>query len=82
MVEMGRKHVCGNLRCNWCGDSDDVLRAPNPFEEGELWACPECKTVNELYLACDVEECCEMVTCGTPTKEGYRSTCSKHRPDK
>ncbi len=29
-------------------------------------------------LLCDVEGCEEPVTCGTPTADGYRSTCSRH----
>ena len=78
---MTTKQVCGMFGCEWHGSSDDVLKAPNPFDFGEvLWACPSCKGINALYLACDEDGCWEMSACGTPTETGYRSTCGKHLP--
>lgn len=34
----------------------------------------------DLSVACDEPDCREQVTCGTPTPDGYRSTCFDHRP--
>ncbi len=76
---MTRKQYFAN--CGWHGNSDDTLRAPNPFDPEEvIWGCPKCKTVNEIYPACDEEGCWEPTTCGTPTEAGYRTTCGKHKP--
>jgi hypothetical protein len=78
---MTRKQVCDGRHCDWHGTSDEVLRAKNPFDtEEEIWGCPKCKSIDSLYLACDEPGCWKMVSCGTPTPSGYRSTCGKHRP--
>ena len=77
---MTTKQTCGV--CDWHGTSDEVLRAPNPFDPDEvLWGCPKCKSVDQLYLVCDEPDCWDTVSCGTPTPNGYRSTCGKHRPE-
>lgn len=31
---------------------------------------------------CDEPGCYDTISCGTPTSEGYRSTCSKHIPNR
>lgn len=31
---------------------------------------------------CDEPGCYDEITCGTPTPDGYRSTCSKHAPNR
>ena len=78
---MTTRQVCYGRNCNWHGTSDEVLRAPHPFEPGEeVWGCPKCKSIDSLYLACDEPGCWETASCGTPTPAGYRSTCGKHRP--
>lgn len=79
---MGKeKVVCNERRCNWHGIDDDILRAPSPFEEGEtLYACPKCKEVNSVVVACDEPGCWEEATCGAPTENDYRRTCGKHMP--
>lgn len=78
---MTTKQVCDNRRCGWHGTSDEVLKAPSQFDPKDvLWACPKCKDVNVLYLACDEPGCWQMASCGTPTPSGYRSTCHKHCP--
>lgn len=75
------KCVCDNYRCNWHGDSSEVLRAKNPFDEDEvIEGCPECREINSPRQACDEPGCWKEATCGTPTPEGYRSTCGEHRP--
>jgi hypothetical protein len=78
---MTTRQVCDGRNCNWHGTSDEVLRAPHPFDPGEeVWGCPKCKSIDSLYLACDEPGCWKPVSCGTPTPTGYRSTCGQHRP--
>ena len=73
------KIVCEE--CGWCGPWGARLVAPNPFNPSTtIYGCPVCKGIDGRYVACDEDGCWEPVTCGTPTPEGYRSTCSKHRP--
>lgn len=75
------KLVC--QECDWCGPRGDRLVASNPFDSiMAVYGCPACKAVNCFRVACDEDGCWELVTCGTPTDDGYRSTCSKHRPGK
>ena len=67
--------------CGWKGISEQLLTAKNPFNIDEtIQGCPKCFSINEFRTVCDELECWEFVTCGTPTKEGYRNTCSKHEP--
>lgn len=74
-----RKLVC--QECNWQGRTSDCLEATNPFgKEGTIHGCPDCKEVECFATACDEDGCWESVTCGTPTPDGYRMTCSKHEP--
>ena len=75
--------VCNSARwrCGWHGDSATVLRAPDPFNEGcELLACPKCHD-QTIRTCCDEPDCWEPDTCGTPTPDGYRRTCWRHKPD-
>jgi hypothetical protein len=73
------KVTCDN--CNWRGDAEEVLEAPNPFEPDDLLiACPKCKTVNEISCACIADNCWKPASCGTPTVGGYIHTCGKHAP--
>lgn len=66
--------------CEWRGRQSEMLQAPSPFDaEDALLGCPQCKEVNCLYPACDEPECWQVVCCGTPSHDGYRATCSKHR---
>jgi phage FluMu protein Com len=58
-----------------------MLIAKNPFDETEeIIGCPKCKDVNTIVSVCDEKGCWKRVTCGTPIKDGYRSTCGKHAP--
>lgn len=82
---MTNKRVC--KECGWHGMAGDVLTAPNPFCFDESFAanemivgCPECRRVETIRVACDEPSCWEPVSCGTPTQDGYRHTCSKHCP--
>ena len=63
-------------------DDADVLRAPDPFTpDWEITACPQCRTVGSLVVACDVNGCPSQGSCGTPTPEGFRWTCHNHIPE-
>ena len=69
--------------CGWHGLENELLSASNPFDvEDTIFACPECKIVESTIVnACDEPGCWSDVSCGTPTPEGYRSTCGKHQPN-
>ena len=74
-----KRILCANRRCGWKGTDEDVLKAPNPFEEGEeMWACPECRDYDSLVTPCDFEGCWNESTCGTNTDEGYKRLCGNH----
>lgn len=72
------------IKCNecvWRGLESEMLTAPNPFDaDDSIIGCPQCKSVNSLFNACDEPGCWLSVSCGTPTPGGYRSTCGKHQP--
>jgi hypothetical protein len=73
------KFVC--LDCSEVVTDREMLRATNPFDPTEgIVGCPNCKEVNSLVGACDEPGCSEQTTCGTPTPNGYRRTCSRHMP--
>ena len=76
------KVKCGDfLHCGWVGDNSALLRAPDPFGDGEVTACPKCKQIDQCVGACDEPGCEEFATCGTPTESGYRTTCHWHKPE-
>ena len=67
--------------CNKIFEMDEILKAENPFYKQELiYGCPECFSIDSFLVICDEVGCKDVVTCGTPTKEGYRGTCGKHKP--
>ena len=75
------KYEC--TECGWHGFEKQLLSAPNPFSDnGEdlIYGCPHCLTPENFTLICDEPDCWEPGTCGTPTKDGYRYTCHKHKP--
>jgi hypothetical protein len=73
------KMICPD--CSWRGQDHDLLRAANPFDASEvITGCPNCHSVNDKPWACDEPGCWWAATCGTPTDDGYRSTCNEHRP--
>ena len=75
------KVKCENSNCGWKGEDTELLHAPNPFDpEDELTGCPGCKDVSSVKTCCDEPGCWDWWSCGTPTPEGYRGTCDKHRP--
>jgi hypothetical protein len=59
----------------YCGSpdgqvSDHIARAMK--KEGWIY--------DDMPAICDEPGCLEFVSCGTPTEDGYRSTCHKHIP--
>lgn len=75
------KVKCGDFRCGWKGQASDILTAPHPFHPNDtISGCPKCRDVETLECVCDEPGCWETVSAGTPTPEGYRSTCHKHAP--
>ncbi len=67
--------------CGWKGLDIDALEAANPFSPQDIIAgCPECKSVDTLDVVCDELGCWQLANCGTPTDNGYRTTCNKHSP--
>lgn len=65
----------------WKGTNDQLLVADNPFVNGEkVYGCPNCKSISEFDWCCDHDDCWKVITCGTPTENGYRHTCGDHRP--
>ena len=69
--------------CNEISIEQDLLHAPNPFKPSEvITGCPLCKSADGFDAICDVPGCESMVSCGTPTPDGYRHTCSKHNPSR
>lgn len=79
---MSISHRKVSCPCGWRGLFSEMLKAKNPFDDrDEVYACPDCKTLESTAItACDEPGCWSESTCGTPTKNGYRSTCRKHRP--
>jgi predicted aconitase len=69
--------------CEVCGSCcTEYLQAQNPFAPDLIIVgCPKCKEVNTLFRLCDARGCRSIVTCGTPTPDGYRLTCDKHAPE-
>lgn len=75
------KLICNDHRCGWQGTEAEMLRADHPFQPGvEILGCPKCRETDTLRYACDEPGCWKEATCGTPTLDGYRSTCGKHMP--
>jgi hypothetical protein len=73
------KTICEN--CSWQGEVHELLTASNPFDDSTIWGCPRCKSVDCFVRACDALECWAQSECGTPTPDGYRFTCSAHKPE-
>lgn len=74
-----RRVICE--QCDWVGPSEETRKAENPFVDGDvITACPRCLTIEQFVDCCDEPGCDKPVACGTPTPNGYRSTCGKHMP--
>lgn len=73
-----RRWRCGS--CKEIFPDTEVLIAKHPFAAGSISGCPRCSAAldSEAVLVCDVPGCDEDVSCGWPSKSGYRRTCSEH----
>lgn len=71
--------------CTDCGHKIadfELLTAPNPFNPEEtICGCPKCRCAGAFPGACDEPECKNVSGMGTPTPNGYRRTCYKHKPE-
>ncbi len=77
--EMNDKRVCTG--CDHRCEKKDVLRGQNPFKPSiTVGGCPTCFAVDSMRYTCDEKDCWLSVTAGTPTAEGYKSTCNEHIP--
>lgn len=79
-MNANQKVICETRRCGWHGLEHEALVAKSPFSDDDLVACPECKEVGTLVVACDEPGCWKEASCGTPIPGGYRRTCFDHRP--
>jgi hypothetical protein len=69
-------------KCKSIHHYGDVLTAKNPFNKNEvILGCPSCKAPDSFDQVCDEPGCENATTCGTPTEDGYRRTCGKHKPE-
>jgi len=70
-------------KCEQCGEiypDNEVLKGANPFDEADIiTGCPNCKSIDSFVRVCDEPECQFEATCGWPSADGYRQTCSRHR---
>ena len=65
--------------CGWRGDTTELLRAPNPFDAGQIiLGCPGCKEAPQFVNTCDEPGCEKDVSCGWSSPAGYRHTCHDH----
>lgn len=65
--------------CGWTGRETEMERVGDVKLEKHYWnICPNCRDAEQFELLCD--RCDQVVTCGTPTPDGYRNTCGKHQP--
>lgn len=61
--------------------SDNVKRAPNPFDKNDIiLGCPRCKSVESMAQLCDEDGCRQIATCGMPVndKREYVRVCGDH----
>ena len=72
------KVIC--TECDWHGDHTEADRVQDPRGPDTWQVCPGCRTPEHMVQACDEPECWTVVSCGTPTANGYRNTCGKHCP--
>lgn len=70
--------------CKTCGHiMSEPLEAKNPFDLDDIiHGCPECKTVGDLFQACQYAGCENEASGGHPGVYGYRYIwlCWDHSP--
>lgn len=75
-------------RCKECKNvapDSQLLKAPNPFDADEVvFGCPVCKAVDRFEEMCDVVDCNQSASCGTPIEgtPSYVRTCYLHWPNR
>jgi hypothetical protein len=67
-------HECGGLEIS---NEFDIARAT---EVRRIVKAQKIEALKHVLRFCDEAGCFEDGNCGTPTKAGYRQTCSNHRP--
>jgi hypothetical protein len=75
---MSDKVLCSE--CGWHGYVGDVDRVKGPGSDDIWLVCRECRMPEHLLRVCDEPGCWDKATCGTPSPDGYRSTCGRHKP--
>ena len=81
-----RKMVCSE--CGWVGFEAHLSTLRYQWTDsegkehaGEWEVCPDCGGLDATVdFACDEPDCRKKVTCGAPTPDGYKATCSDHMP--
>lgn len=74
------KIICDG--CGWKGTTDGVDKIKDPKGDDHWLVCRECRTPEHFDMVCDEDGCWEKVVAGTPSINGYRNTCSKHKPER
>jgi hypothetical protein len=75
-----RKDKCRCSECRWIGFAQEIDKVKDQKSDDAWSVCPNCRTPEHILVCCDEEDCWEQLTCGSPTPDGYRSTCGKHQP--
>lgn len=82
---MTTKRTC-DYRCGWHGHAEELIAARlviiatgEEIDHVHL-LCPRCLESGDIVTACDEPDCWEEATQGTPTPDGYRTTCYRHAP--
>lgn len=58
-----------------------VTRSDGTREGRQMYVCALCLGLETtLVRLCDHDGCREIASCGTPTKDGYVSSCYRHAP--
>jgi len=77
-----QKYVC--MECGWhCVGDEKILKAENPFDYGELWACPKCRE-QSIVDACNYPYCFNTTSAGIPLNgkvlfgKKYLRLCTEH----
>lgn len=77
------------FRCTECKSlheeqNIDMLKIEHPVTGEHVRDLPQCRNCGDVDCfepICDEPGCTAAVTCGWPTKSGYRNTCSQHYVD-
>lgn len=74
---MSERWICNE--CSAVFETDDILRAPNPFDTScEVCGCPVCKAVECIQSCCSIETCSNPSSIGVRTETEYKWFCGQH----